>query len=246
MCVCIYHEKTYGFRLKHVKTHGFPVDFSLPIHWWRPPCRDLRSIALRLWQLPNCRTWTCPGVLRMVGEPGETPKTMALGVWKCRIWRFFPSPKSMVLASENGRVWKSCQELACFPPRYCHVNRENCCHLKFMAVFCWYTGFRGTQRSGKSMWDETPSASQDLNLTIHQIPELQSLHMFQPENFRFRFQVVWLYWKFIGTRGWKSGWLDMTSPGVRGWSIFRPIRPEEIPIQVVQIHFWNSTFVYPN
>jgi hypothetical protein len=27
----------------------------------------------------------------------------------------FLSPKSMVLASENGRVWKSCQDVAGFP-----------------------------------------------------------------------------------------------------------------------------------
>jgi hypothetical protein len=132
----------------------------------------------------------------------------------------FLSPKSMVLASENGRVWKSCQDVAGFPPRYCHVNRESCCHLKFIARFCWYTtGFRGTQRSGKSMWDETASASQDLNLTIRQIPELQSLHMFQPENFRFRFQVVWLYWKFIGTRGWNQvkEWMTWSGdPGADG------------------------------
>ena len=136
----------------------------------------------------------------------------------------FLSPKSMVLASENGRVWKSCQDVAGFPPRYCHVNRESCCHLKFIARFCWYTtGFRGTQRSGKSMWDETASASQDLNLTIRQIPELQSLHMFQPENFRFRFQVVWLYWKFIGTRGWNQvkEWMTWSGDPGGGWPIKR-------------------------
>jgi hypothetical protein len=69
------------------------------------------------------------------------------------------------------------------------------------------------------MWDETASASQDLNLTIRQIPELQSLHMFQPENFRFRFQVVWLYWKFIGTRGWNQvkEWMTWSGdPGADG------------------------------